>query len=308
MAGLADLGLMEKVDLMGGISGGSWATMVYVYGKRSDEKIWLGPIIQPEDITEEKLNVMDPNCARKLTDSAFTTIAMKDVLHASNLGEMWAYATQEVYLSPVGIQKGAYWAWNQQHIDEIVKENPELANAEFLLPEAPDAPFPLVGATLVGPQNGAPYTFKRANQNYTFFEMTPLYSGHAKTLQMEYNTNKKHSNDVQRRTVGGFIETFAFNRKSNTTDEPTSHQKLAWAMRKPHYWIFPSQQVYLILVMQLVHRRLLQELSLIHSKSKNRPHCTSTITVPRTPPRALRAKAIGTIPYLLMAEATKTSL
>jgi predicted acylesterase/phospholipase RssA len=220
MAALHQLNLMKEISYIGGISGGSWATMVYSYSQHdeADEDKFMCPLVKPEDETEDELKKMDPKCARSLAAASFVTIAMKSLSKSSTLGEMWCHATQDVYMTPVGIKADTRWAYNQEQINDIKQRNPELSNEEFLLPTLSTRPYPIIGSTIVGPEEGAPYTFKRENQNYTFFEMSPIYVGHVKTLDMEYNTNKKHSNTIQKRTVGGFIETYAFSTKTNSTD------------------------------------------------------------------------------------------
>jgi hypothetical protein len=220
MSALHSMDKMDKFSYVGGISGGSWATTVYTYSQHdpADEAEFLGSIDSPELISREKLQVMSAKCARRLTNSAFTTIVLGSIDKCPSLGEMWCYATQEVYMSPVGIPRDMRWAYTQAQVDEIKNRNPELRNEPFLLPNNPKRSFPILGSTLIGPEEGAPYTYKRNNQNYTFFEMTPYYVGHVKKIHMEYNSNKKHSDTVQKRTVGGFLETFAFSRASNRTD------------------------------------------------------------------------------------------
>lgn len=220
LSALTSLEKMDKFSYVGGISGGSWATTVYTYSQHdpADEAEFLGEIISPESISRDKLQVMSARCARRLTNSAFTTIVLKSIDQCPSLGEMWCYATQEVYMSPVGIPRDVRWAYTQKQVDDIKSRNPDLQNEQFLLPNNPKRAFPILGSTLIGPEEGAPYTYKRNNQNYTFFEMTPIYVGHVKKINMEYNSNKKHSDTVQKRTVGGFLETFAFSRASNSTD------------------------------------------------------------------------------------------
>ena len=45
LAALTELGVMDKVRYVGGISGGSWATTVYTYAQNvSDDATLLGPI------------------------------------------------------------------------------------------------------------------------------------------------------------------------------------------------------------------------------------------------------------------------
>jgi len=194
--------------------------MAYTYSQHdpADEAEFLGPIVPPEQIVQKALKQMSPKCARRVTDTNYVTITLKAISQCPTLGDMWCHATQEVYLGPLGIPAATHWAYTQDQVDDILSRNPELSASSFLLPNQPTRPFPIVGSALVGPQEGAPYIFSRENQNYTFFEMTPMYVGNAKTLAMEYNTNKKHSNTIQKRTVGGFLETFAFAQSSNSTD------------------------------------------------------------------------------------------
>ena len=156
LAGLTELGLMQKIKYIGGISGGSWATGVYTYAQNHDgsnpaeEEQFLGPIVQPADITEDGLKQMDPKCARGLTNSKYTTIALKHMMKAPSLGEMWCYATQQVYMNPVGITEGAHWSYSQATVDDIKSRNPSLADQTFLLPTSTDRPYPIIGAALLG--------------------------------------------------------------------------------------------------------------------------------------------------------------
>jgi hypothetical protein len=60
LAGLRDLGLLDKIRYMGGVSGGSWGITTYLYGRLTeDDKIFLGPIPDPKDITIKNLYEMD---------------------------------------------------------------------------------------------------------------------------------------------------------------------------------------------------------------------------------------------------------
>jgi hypothetical protein len=60
LAGLRDLGLLDKIRYMGGISGGCWGITTYLYGRLTqDDDIFLGPIIDPQDITIDNLKKMD---------------------------------------------------------------------------------------------------------------------------------------------------------------------------------------------------------------------------------------------------------
>ena len=88
-----------------------------------------------------------------------------------------------------------------------------LENTSFLLPRDDNRPFPVIGTTLVGPTAGSPYSPKSlgprtaSNTNYSLLEITPLYVGSAKTLDIEYH----YSRGLRKTSrVGGGIETYAF--------------------------------------------------------------------------------------------------
>jgi hypothetical protein len=86
----------------------------------------------------------------------------------------WAYATQKLYFEPVGIQAGVPFSWDEATVADIKRRNPPLDQVPFMLP-APGRPYPLVGAGIVGPNEGGGYAF--ADRNMTMLEMTPLYVG-----------------------------------------------------------------------------------------------------------------------------------
>jgi len=87
----------------------------------------------------------------------------------------WAYATQKLYFEPVGIQAGVPFSWDEETVADIKTRNPSLKNIPFMLPADAARPYPLVGAGIVGPDEGAGYAFE--DRNMTMLEMTPLYVG-----------------------------------------------------------------------------------------------------------------------------------
>eukprot|EP01031_Cornospumella_fuschlensis_P041033 gene41033-50056_t len=210
LAALNQLGLLKNVRYIGGISGGAWATMVYTYAQHSsDDNVLLGPILQPSEITVDKLNQMDPRCVRSFTAKNLTLVA----LNAYSKGEVpdifsaWAYGVQTLYLEPAQIKQNVFFSWNDATVNEIVGRNSRsLSKSDFIKPLRADKPFPIIGTAVMGPAAGAPYGPK--NQNYTLLEITPLYVGQMKTQDVEYAYSPlgiKHT-----RRVGGLIEPFAF--------------------------------------------------------------------------------------------------
>ena len=70
LRGLHDLGLMQNVRYMSGVSGGTWATVAYVYfqkshpgGPATDAEL-LGDILAPQDSSLANLAEMPAACAR----------------------------------------------------------------------------------------------------------------------------------------------------------------------------------------------------------------------------------------------------
>ena len=70
LAALHQLGLLEELRYITGISGGSWATAVYSYaqlgadGVAPDDNVLLGPLSPPENLTNATLAMLDERCAR----------------------------------------------------------------------------------------------------------------------------------------------------------------------------------------------------------------------------------------------------
>jgi hypothetical protein len=210
LAGLHKLDLLKNVRYVGGISGGAWATSTFSFVQNvDDDDIFLGPVLNPEDFSLEKLKKMDDNCARRLTDTDLTALGLKAWARGevNSVAGAWAYGVTTAYLTSVGVTPGKYFSWNEKSVSEILSKNSHLTAADFTTVKL-NRPFPIIGTALVGPAEGAPYTHK--NQNYTLLEITPLYIGQMRTLDVsyEYTRGIRHT-----RRVGGMVEPFAWSDK-----------------------------------------------------------------------------------------------
>lgn len=193
-----------------GISGGAWATTAYSFAQNvTNDMDLLGEILMPHDITPSALKEMDPTCLRALASADLTFIGLKAYTEAivNTPSDAWAYGVQMTYLEPVGIKAYTRFSWNAATVADIKSRNPELANEEFLLPSNTDRPYPIIGATLVGPKDGAPYTAE--TQNFTLVEFTPLYVGQMMHLDVTYKYSKGIKHTIR---VGGAVESFAYPR------------------------------------------------------------------------------------------------
>ena len=116
LAALTQLGLMEKVRYIAGISGGSWATLTYSWAQQQDDEAFLcGDIPAPQDLTRDNLKEMPEGCARHLAHADITgwTIAMLELGEAKTMGEAWSDSVSKAYLEPVGVHKGDLFTWSE---------------------------------------------------------------------------------------------------------------------------------------------------------------------------------------------------
>eukprot|EP00600_Ochromonadales_sp_CCMP1393_P012487 CAMPEP_0175001384 /NCGR_PEP_ID=MMETSP0005-20121125/3102_1 /TAXON_ID=420556 /ORGANISM="Ochromonas sp., Strain CCMP1393" /LENGTH=575 /DNA_ID=CAMNT_0016256261 /DNA_START=1481 /DNA_END=3205 /DNA_ORIENTATION=- len=216
LAALRDLNLLKNVRYIGGISGGSWATTAFTYVQNvTDDDVFLGEIVYPQDIRYRELQEVDPACARSLPDKELTLIAVQALAEGlvHSIADSWAYAVSKVYLEPLNISPNTRFSWNKEVVDDIKARNPQLVDETFLTPYTSERPFPIIGTAIVGPYEGAPYVPK--TQNMSYMEITPLYTGHMKNLDVEYTYRAgegREKNKVHTFHVGGAIESYAFTR------------------------------------------------------------------------------------------------
>lgn len=211
LAGLRDLDLLKNVRYIGGISGGAWATITFTFVQNvTDDEIFLGKIVPPAQINYDELKEMDPACARSLPYKELTLIALQAIKDKTvdNVAAAWSYAVSKTYLEPMGIRPNVRFSWSKDTVSDIKGRNADLVDAQFTIPVNANRPFPVIGTALVGPIDGAPYTSK--TQNYTLLEITPLYVGTMKNLEVQYKY--KSIGRVHTKHIGGAIEPFAFPR------------------------------------------------------------------------------------------------
>jgi hypothetical protein len=91
MAALEELGLVPNIRYITGISGGAWFTMCYTFAQEGvSDATLLGPIVDPKLFTSEKLQEMDPQCMRRVTDGDFVPAMLKEMKEKHvGMGEAW---------------------------------------------------------------------------------------------------------------------------------------------------------------------------------------------------------------------------
>lgn len=118
---------------------------------------------------------MDTGCMRKVTDSDYTKIMIELMRDGAGGGEAWVGAYQQVYLDPMNIPAKRLVSWSEETVNDIINRNPSLRSADFVIPTG-RRPFPIVGTTLVGPEEGEPYSYDD-NRNLTMLELSAMYVG-----------------------------------------------------------------------------------------------------------------------------------
>jgi hypothetical protein len=210
LAALTSLDLMKNVRYIGGISGGAWATTTYSYKQNAvPDKEFLGSITNPEDMTYQNLQVLSSSSARSFAAPNMTLIALNAYKNkiVSSVADAWSYAVFKCYLEPAGIPDKAYFSLNAASVTDIKSRNKILSDAKFVVPANSDRPYMILGTTLVGPVDGAPYD--EYNQNFTLLEITPLYVGQMMKQSVAYDY---HLGFTHHRTVSGAIEPFAISK------------------------------------------------------------------------------------------------
>ena len=235
MAALHELDLVKNIRYITGISGGALFTMSYSFAANgASDEVLLGPILDPSEFSLEKLQEMNPQCMRAVTNGNFVPAMLQKMKETNiGIGEGWINQVQAVYMDPLGIKGQQPVAWNAQHANDIRTRNPSLGDADFTMPTNVQRPFPIVGSTIVGPDAGAPYSSSGdggGNRNFTMFEMSPLYVGSLLTTDVEYKYSKGMKHTIR---VGGAIESFAYNRHGTAPASGLTADELSGVLSVP---------------------------------------------------------------------------
>lgn len=208
LTALYELDLIKNIRYVAGISGGAWATTTFSYAQNVTDDVLLGSTLPPEQFSMDKLNEINPNSARALAVKNLTLIALNAYHNkeVDSIADAWCYGVSKTYLEPVGILQDKMFSWDADSVKDIVSRNKNFKQSDFQVPVNPNRPYPIIGTTLVGPTAGGPYS--KNTQNYTLLEITPLYVGQFKTLDVDY----KYTLLTHTARVGGAIEPYAFGR------------------------------------------------------------------------------------------------
>ena len=189
--GLQELGLLDKIRYVVGVSGGSWGSAPFCYLPADyDDDLFLGPKTMPEKLSEELLQASPKG-------SMTWAIAHADIAADTLLDWSYAEAVGDIFLKPFGIAPtGKFFSSDAKAVANILARNKGLKPKDFItLREG--RPYLIMGGTMMAQK------FAKGADNYPF-DLTPLYVG----------TSPHHPEEK----VGGiFVEPFGFD-----TDRPRS--------------------------------------------------------------------------------------
>jgi len=127
---IIDLGLMDSVRYMSGISGGSWAATAFTFFQKkylSSIPEYLGNVSDPQDLTMDALADIPEGCGRRsVVDKNLIELSLGLLAKGYKLSQIWREAVYEVYLEPAGVPQNALVTWDTHTLDDIFARNPEL--------------------------------------------------------------------------------------------------------------------------------------------------------------------------------------
>lgn len=220
---LSSKGVMKNIRYISGDSGGAWAASIYSYwnGKGTgaaqpgvSECMFLRKHLPPAALSDRVLRSM---AKYEMGRGAVEKLLMPLIVAASDLyldpQAIWQYGITAAYYSRFGLgDPNALFAYDSTQVNDIVRRNPDLANATFFLPRK-ERPFMIIHSTLMAPSSVVNETTLASNAvGFKEFQWTPLYSGMVlPTHEERYDgmglnsSEEKVSDDVD---VGGFYETW----------------------------------------------------------------------------------------------------
>ncbi|MBI4751818.1 MAG: hypothetical protein HY774_25320 [Acidobacteria bacterium] len=192
------LGLISGIRYLSCVSGGSWASIPFLYlPENYSDELFLGPVIEPQNITLSNLVSAPPGSLSHTIANSEIVRSFLDALF--NLGgfEAFSRALGKIFLDPFGIGSvEKFFTYSATTRSGIRQTNPKMRDEDFYLQKS-NRPFWIVGGTL--------FEESEKDSNY-HFEFTPLYAG-ISTLHQGQGINGLNIG-------GGYVEPFAFDSES----------------------------------------------------------------------------------------------
>lgn len=198
---LESLGIMKSIDAISSVSGGTWASSVYMFSTMSMDDL-LGTATSPSNLTMDVLRQAPAALGATVVDSnTLWTVASLSSAGVA-LNRLWQEAVSKIILEPFGLNdKETFMAASTAAVAAIIGKNPDLSSWSFLTPVADRPKVFIMGGTLLAP------TGEHVNNNSVSFQMSPDFVGSPFYPNGE-NVSYQTTENVM--VGGGLVETFAF--------------------------------------------------------------------------------------------------
>jgi len=198
MRALNKIGVLQKAKYMSGVSGGSWATLPFIYlDENISDETFLEQYLEPEQITVENLKTVNENSLAWAIANSYIFKTPKGMVEY-NKHDLYSKIISRIFLAPFNIGDSfKFFTYNDKSRDEIVSQNTEqgLTSDDFYtVNKRNNRPYYFAGGTL---RNGI-------NARYQV-EMSPLYVG----INPYYPANIFNWSDIG----GGYVQPHGFNTK-----------------------------------------------------------------------------------------------
>ena len=226
LRGLVDSGLIDHIDYISCVSGGSWASTAFTYyqdGARDDAE-FLGPLIEPDRIRRSELDRISPNTFGITATESFMSQLIEGAIHVpmgrSTPNDVWLHAVGRTFFERFGIydnNRPSFFSYDAETVRDIVSRNPSLREDQFytVRNRTGDArrPYLIINSTLIWPGVGG--------KNFVHFEHAPLSAGSKQRLTV-YESPENQSG-ASATFGGGFIEPFAYGSPRPRSWPPADH-------------------------------------------------------------------------------------
>ncbi|CAE8593074.1 unnamed protein product [Polarella glacialis] len=202
---LESLGLMAGVDAISSVSGGTWASAIYMFANRSKE-VLLGAPTEPSKLSLEVLSQQPAALGAVATTSVvgFIMSGLQNLQSSQNPRELWIDTYAKAVLEPFGLgSRNQYMAGNAESLEQILLRNPQLKQSDFLVPQPGRPRAFIMGGTLLAPQG-----YPASETNAVSLQMSPDFTG-----SPFYPGNRLATYDAtlpSQLIGGGFVQSFAF--------------------------------------------------------------------------------------------------
>jgi len=206
---LEDLGLMKHVDAISSVSGGTWASSIYMFANGSKEEV-LGAATSPDQLTMDVLG-QDPAAMGKAVTRSCHDFVEKLLTESLPSSDIWPLFIADTILKPFGLDSSSgFVAGSAEDVERIKRLNPQLADMKFLFPRADRPRVFVMGGTIL-----APLGYKAGTNNAVGLQMSPDFTGSpfrpgGSTVSYEPSEHGAAGPLEGVLLGGGLVETFAF--------------------------------------------------------------------------------------------------